>query len=134
MKKKFITYLEYGRLVGQLVGLIEKQEKILKQVNFICGIPRGGYPIAIHLAHYLKKHFLEFYNLDPKDEQHTLLVDDIADTGETLKQYSTWDILGTATLFYKERSVVKPDFFVEVTDKWIVFPWERDDEIPNRPA
>jgi len=133
MEKRIITYEEYGRLVGQLAVVIEKQKKILKYTKYICGIPRGGYPIAIHLAHHLNKNFLEFYHLEPKDEKFTLIVDDIADTGETLKHYTTWELRGTATLFYKERSIIKPDFFVEVTDKWIVFPWERDDEIPNRP-
>jgi len=32
-----------------------------------------------------------------------------------------------ATLFYRKGSKVKPDFYIhEITDKWIVFPYESD--------
>lgn len=58
-----------------------------------------------------------------------LLVDDVADTGATLakavsllKELGVSDVV-TAVLFYKPWSRFKPDYYVEVTDKWIVFPW-----------
>jgi hypoxanthine phosphoribosyltransferase len=30
----------------------------------------------------------------------------------------------TAVLFYKPKSKIKPDYYVEETTDWIVFPWE----------
>lgn len=60
-----------------------------------------------------------------------LIIDDIADSGEslefaieTLKVLCPQAIIKTAVLFYKKDSKIKPDYFITETDKWIVFPWE----------
>ncbi len=59
-----------------------------------------------------------------------LLVDDVADSGKTLiraKKYLKMfkpQSITTATLFYKPRSVHKPDYYAETTSKWILFPYE----------
>ncbi len=59
-----------------------------------------------------------------------LLVDDVADSGKTLKRaiayLSGFSPAGvaTATLFYKPRSVHKPDFYAKKTSQWILFPYE----------
>ena len=59
-----------------------------------------------------------------------VIVDDVADTGKTLvraiehiKDFKPTRTI-TATMFYKPHSVYKPDFFVEETSKWILFPTE----------
>jgi len=60
-----------------------------------------------------------------------LVVDDVADTGRSLvvaKEY-----LGRkgaaevkiATLHYKPASQLKPDYFMDTTTKWVVYPWEQ---------
>ena len=59
-----------------------------------------------------------------------LIVDDIADSGETLKYLLRGlDCATTATLIHKENSVIKPDFCGHVDkdgDKWWwQFPWEQ---------
>ena len=62
-----------------------------------------------------------------------LVVDDISDSGETLKIVMN-DLTSknsniefkSATLFYKETSVYEPDFWVNEADDWIDFFWERD--------
>ncbi len=62
--------------------------------------------------------------------KRVLLVDDIADTGTTLKRASAyvWDFtpseITTATLFYKPHSLVRPDYFAKQTTKWILQPFE----------
>jgi len=60
-----------------------------------------------------------------------LVVDDIADSGKTLDYVITvlkndlpTSTIKTATLFYKKRSVIQPDYYVEETRDWVVFPWE----------
>lgn len=59
-----------------------------------------------------------------------LVVDDVADSGESLKLV-TAHILQQgakesriATLYYKPWSAVKPDYYVLETRCWVVFPWE----------
>ena len=88
-------------------------------VKSICGIPRGGLVVAVRLSHMLDLPLI----LHSKEIQpHTLIVDDIADSGKTLRKYKNSLI---ATLYYNERSTVIPKFWIfKKKDKWIVFPWE----------
>lgn len=125
--KRIITYNEYSSLLKRLVKKLKNDEKA-KNIESVYGVSRGGLPIAVHLSHFLR---LKFSN-DLFDDivENTLIVDDIAHTGRTLARGSKLYL--TATLFYREESVVKPDFYVEKATKWIVFPWETIDEIPNR--
>ena len=60
-----------------------------------------------------------------------LLVDEITDTGKTISLVKEHLELGgvevkTVTLFYKEHSSYKPDWYIrKVADKtWVKFPWE----------
>jgi len=61
-----------------------------------------------------------------------LLVDDCSDSGGTLTTAMRYlinprtpDSVKTATLHIKPWTSFKPDFFVESTDAWILYPWER---------
>ena len=124
--KRIITYEEYGFLLNELTEILSKEAMVTTIIEYVYGFSRGGLPIAIHLSHHLDLKFIDDINYNT---DKTLFVDDIADTGKTLKNYE-YNV--TATLFLKRRSVVTPMFYIEVTDKWIVFPWEKLDEIPNR--
>ena len=59
-----------------------------------------------------------------------LLVDDIADTGKTLKRAMSYlkrfhpASITTVTMFYKPHSHVRPDYFASITTKWILQPFE----------
>ncbi|NCN07029.1 MAG: phosphoribosyltransferase [Candidatus Pacebacteria bacterium] len=62
--------------------------------------------------------------------EHILLFDDVADTGESLlfateylKERGAASVT-TATVFYKERSQIVPDFFSAQVAEWIIFPYE----------
>jgi hypothetical protein len=57
-----------------------------------------------------------------------LVVDDVADTGETLALVKKlMDLhckeVRTAVLYSKPRSVIDPDYVWKRTDLWITFPW-----------
>jgi hypoxanthine phosphoribosyltransferase len=60
----------------------------------------------------------------------TLLVDDIADTGKSLKLAKTHleqqgaSQIMTATLYTKPHSTTTPDFFERQASRWVVFPWD----------
>jgi hypoxanthine phosphoribosyltransferase len=62
---------------------------------------------------------------------NVMVVDDVADTGESLKvavehlEACGAKAIRTATLYYKPQSCFKPDFFIVQTEQWVVFPWER---------
>ena len=61
-----------------------------------------------------------------------LVIDDLVDSGKSIefvlqelkKVIPTDCVIKVATLFYKERSTIKPNYYDAVTDKWIVFPWD----------
>jgi len=59
-----------------------------------------------------------------------LVVDDVADTGKSLKLVKErLESMGArevrvATIYYKPWSIFKPDFYVKTTDAWIIFPHE----------
>ena len=64
----------------------------------------------------------------------TLVVDDVADTGHTLRLVR--EVLAqhvaearTAVLYHKPRSVVVPHYAWRQTDDWIVFPWSAQDPV-----
>lgn len=124
----FLTYSVYHQMLDQLMQLLKKDDRI-KNIRTVYGVSRGGLPIAVHLSHFMEWKFAN----DLFDDwiEHTLIVDDIAHTGKTLARGS--GLYLTATLFYREESVIKPDFYVAKATKWIVFPWEKPDETPNRP-
>jgi hypoxanthine phosphoribosyltransferase len=59
-----------------------------------------------------------------------LLIDDISDTGKSLKLAKTHlqqqgaSQTKTATLFQKPQSKTTPDFYEKQTTDWVVFPWD----------
>lgn len=62
--------------------------------------------------------------------KNVLLVDDVADSGKTLvraieylKTFNPNEVK-TLTMFYKPRSVYRPDFYARETSDWILFPYE----------
>jgi uncharacterized protein len=59
-----------------------------------------------------------------------LLIDDISDTGKSLKlakthlQHQGVIEIKTATLYEKPQSVTTPDFYEKQTTDWVIFPWD----------
>ena len=66
----------------------------------------------------------------PVAEKKVLVVDDVADTGESLRivkehtQQQEAKETRVATLYYKPWSRVKPDYYEKETRSWIIFPWD----------
>ena len=75
--------------------------------------------------------YLELVDLE---EAKVLVVDDVADTGHTLKivrdfcEGKVRDVR-TAVLYEKDRSVVKCDYIWKRCNLWIEFPWSVDEPV-----
>ncbi|MBI4399942.1 phosphoribosyltransferase, partial [Candidatus Micrarchaeota archaeon] len=122
----------------------------------IVGIGRGGLVPACYLADYLgplktlATLRIEYYTgiakvgKKPKITQpvtvdlkgkNVLIVDDVADTGVTLKNAKEYiykkgaSKVKIAVLHYKPWSVLKPDYYVEETKKWVIYPWMRKESL-----
>jgi hypoxanthine phosphoribosyltransferase len=123
MNKVYLTWDDMDELVSKLANQIKSSE--LPQ--YITGLPRGGLIPAVMLSHKLNIPFISSIDVYSFPKLHVLVVDDIADSGETLKQYS--DGCRTAVLHYKPQSIHKPTFYAAKIDDidWIVYPFERED-------
>ena len=114
--KVFVYWDDISVLVDELCNTITSSGV---QIKSITGIERGGLIPAVMISHKLNIPYVNKINKD------TLVVDDICDSGETLKNI----VAGyTATLHYKKTASFTPDFYSkEVGEEWIVYPWERND-------
>jgi hypoxanthine phosphoribosyltransferase len=73
------------------------------------------------------------------EEARVLVVDDVADTGETLHLVAETvrpqvQELRTAVLYEKSRSIVQSDYVWRRTDDWIMFPWSSLPPVPGAVA
>ena len=127
MKDKiFLSWNDIEALVDNLAEQINKMDK---KPFYIYGVPRGGAIPAVWLSH---KTGIDYYQLNSAqisktaDLSHILIVDDICDSGETIKKLKeNFPKCQTATLYYKETAIDKPDIYGEIsTYDWLYFPWE----------
>lgn len=126
---KEILFME--DLENSLNNLIKQILYTNIKYHYIYAIPRGGLVIGVWLSHRLNIPLVSDHNSLSYIAGPILVVDDIADTGKTLSRFQL-SKYHTATLFYKKRSIVKPHFYAEETENWIVFPWECEEEETNR--
>lgn len=142
-------------------GCLQLADRIRKsrfKPEVIVGVARGGWIPARILSDllcntYVASMRVEFYKdvAEPAKKpvisqqvsasvigKRVLVVDDVADTGESLAAVRR-DLLARkasevkiATLHYKPKSILRPDFYVKETSAWIVYPHERYEFIRSR--
>jgi hypoxanthine phosphoribosyltransferase len=143
---------------NQIHRMLLSQAEKIRQSSFkpdiIIAISRGGWLPARVLSDLLETSLdhvkVEYYigvaetKTEPVLQQgvstavmgkKVLIVDDVADTGESLKlvkehitQHGAIEVR-TATVYYKPWSVVKPEYYERHTRRWVVFPWEMKETI-----
>jgi hypoxanthine phosphoribosyltransferase len=140
----------WNQIYEMLLDLAEKIRKDAFKPDIIVGVSRGGLPPARVLSDLLDNPNLanvkaEFYLgvAETKGEptitqpvsttvagKKVLIVDEVADTGKSLKlikEHITKEgatEVKVATIYYKPWSIVTPDYYERKTSRWIVFPWE----------
>lgn len=118
---KYVKWEEVNRYIDTVAAYYKNAE-----LSGVYGLPRGGLVFATMISHKL--------NIPMLLAPHTncLIVDDVADSGESLIHYC-YNSSGKAahnyhisTMFAKSQSSVIPELvFTTVTDDtWLVFPWE----------
>ena len=129
MKEK--VFMSWKWVDDQIEELAERLKD--KKLRYISGIPRGGLIPAIMLSHKLGVTYIPFdeakkygrHDIRFKNED-ILLVDDICDSGVTMKDYAPRFITATLCLRYISETI--PEYYGEKIkdDRWLVFPWERN--------
>jgi len=138
--------------------LLNQAEKILGsafKLDVMVGVARGGLVPARILSDLLENSNLATVRVEsrqtngedrmkpvlmqaltmPLAGKKVLIVDDVADTGQSLSmvkehvlQHDAEEIR-VATLYYKPWSTVKPDYYEKETKFWIIFPWDMKENI-----
>ncbi len=143
--------LSWNRVVRDAKKLSKNIKNSGYEPDIVVAIGRGGYIPARMLCDYLltrdltsikvehwgiaatetEKAVIKFPLCADIKNKKVLLVDDITDTGDTLrvsleylKTFEPEDIK-TAVLIHKTCSAIIPDYFVSKVTKWrwIIFPW-----------
>lgn len=152
MKYHSVSWRQLHTLTYSLAKKIQKKNT---KLDLIVGIARGGLTIAHIASDFLKLPVASFTISSYKDlkqqelsdisyhvggdlkHKHILLIDDVSDTGKTfvrgikyLKDLEAANIV-TASPFIKPWTIHIPDFYVEKTDKWIVFPYDMRETIED---
>ena len=128
MAKK--EYYDWKWVDDQLESIGEKLEAI-KSPEFVTGIPRGGLIPAVLLSHKFKIPYIGLEaakTLPGALKRKVLVIDDIADSGNTLAQIERHNFI-TATLAVRYNSLYTPTYVGTTIedDHWMVFPWEDTD-------
>ena len=152
-RKKGVTmpniYYSYETFVDDVKALVEKTQSF--DPDAILAIARGGLTLAhayalatdnrnlfsVNSVLYdgdVKRSHAKLTNIpDLSSMKRVLILDDIVDSGETLKgvlrvlheRYPDIDFK-TASLYYKPSSDIQPDFTLHEATAWIDFFWEKD--------
>ena len=145
----------WNQIYRLLLKLAEAVRKSGFEPDVIVGVSRGGWIPARIMSDLLETPKLanvtaEFYvgvtetkreptitqpvSLPVKDKK-VLVVDDVAETGESLKLVNSHlksqgaSEIKIATIYYKPWSVIVPHCYEKETCCWIVFPWERKETV-----
>lgn len=147
----------WDEIYEMLINLADMIKKDSFRPKVIVGISRGGLPPARVMSDLLGNVELssvsvEFYRgvaetgnepiitqslSIPVSGKSVLIIDDVADTGRSLKVVKDHinehgaSTVKIATIYYKPWSIIIPDYYVKVTKRWIVFPWERKETVKN---
>ncbi|MDR3346575.1 MAG: phosphoribosyltransferase [Campylobacteraceae bacterium] len=143
-----MQHYNYEEFFGDVKDIAYKVRDAYKP-DVILAIARGGLTFGHFLAHALDNRMLyamnsihyedtnkmdtiKIFNIpDLSDAKKVLIVDDIVDSGETIaeikkilrEKYPTTEFK-TAALFYKEKAIVRPDFWAREAKGWIKFLWD----------
>ena len=110
---KYFSWSEFDKSVEYIANKCKFLE-----FSGVYGITRGGLCLAVALSHKLK------INLISEPIKNSLIVDDIYETGITLKAFKHIE----GAMFFVLFSKVSPTWWNSVhkseKSEWIVFPWE----------
>ena len=142
-------YYSYELFVKDTQLLVDKCRDFEPEI--LLAVARGGLTLAhlmsqamdmrnlytlnsIHYEGDLKLDTFNIFNIpDVSHAKKVLIVDDIVDSGETIREILK--VLNEkfpnvefrlATLFYKKTAVLKPDYYIKEANQWIDFFWEVD--------
>ena len=142
-------YYSYEKFVGDVKTLVKETAEY--NPDTLIAIARGGVTLGHAYASATNNRRLmsinsilyegdqrgqscEIFNIpELKDAKKVLLLDDIVDSGQTIKEvlahlqscfpHVEFKI---AAIYYKKSAIIQPDFAIHEANDWIEFFWEKD--------
>jgi len=130
MSKKNKTFISWSE-INELLDAIQKQIKDSgEKFEMIAGVTRGGLVPAVMLSHRLDLPMMaitiEDAILPISLAKKTLIVDEIYDTGKTIKGLKQVNPVTQFAVLYHNVGLDQLEFYGKKMrlDNWLVFPWE----------
>jgi hypoxanthine phosphoribosyltransferase len=130
MSKKNKTFISWSE-IDKLLDDIERQIKESgEKFDMIAGVTRGGLVPAVMLSHRLELPMMAITTEDAilpiSLAKKTLIVDEIYDTGKTIKGLKQVNPMTQFAVLYHNVGLDQLEFYGKKMrlDNWLVFPWE----------
>ena len=127
-KKRNKIYYSWNDFNNDMMFLVNYVRTKYPDIKHLVALPRGGLTPGAYLSNHLgiELHYNFNFEHEPKE---TLIIDDIVDTGDTIKQINNYNDYTILSLWYKLGSKVVPDVHCKSCPSviWVVFPWEPED-------
>jgi len=149
LQEQSMVYYGYEKFVEDVKQLV--RDTAAYDPDTIIGIARGGWTLAHAYASATNNRQLmsinsilyegdekgkvcEIFNVPELGKaKKVLLLDDIVDSGQTVKEVLHYlkhhfpkVEFKMASIYYKKTALVQPDYALHETDEWIEFFWEKD--------
>ncbi len=142
-------YYSYEQFITDVKALVAQTRSF--EPDAILAIARGGMTLGHAYSHAVdnrnlftvnsvlydgevRRSHAKLTNLPELDGfRRVLILDDIVDSGETLKsvlrvlheRYPNTDFK-SAAIYFKQGAIITPDYYLKEADAWIDFFWEKD--------
>jgi adenine/guanine phosphoribosyltransferase-like PRPP-binding protein len=111
-----------------------KLKKTKTKLNAVCGVPRGGLPMAVWFSHHMDLPMALVNPVTtrlPNNGEGWLVCDDICDSGATAEAVRELNPKATIVTMigpmgYERRSYVDHIGIAHDANTWWVFPWEKN--------
>jgi uncharacterized protein len=141
-----VSWKTYGSMA---MSLVKKIKKSGQKFDLVIGVARGGIPLALVIADQIgckidiinvksytglrgqrvAPKILTTLDADVKGLR-LLIVDDLIEEGATMELMRDYfkakrpKLVKTAVFYIKPWSKFKPNYWLRLVDRWVVFPWE----------
>ena len=117
---RYFTWSEFDKSVDYIANQCKKMK-----LTGIYGVPRGGLCLAVALSHKLNIQLIE------KPLKDSLIVDDVYETGITLRNFKNIEGVSFFVLVSKKKPIWWKSVNLSLNEEWIVFPWENKENESN---
>ncbi len=123
-----LSWEKYGKILDELSRRL-KAVAVYEKWKYVCGVPRGGLAIAIYLSYQLELPMIDLEKLYIVKGLKILMVNDVSAGNMLLalkkRAEANRHKVFTTTLYLNKNAKFMPDMYIEKTEGWVKFPYEK---------